>query len=154
MVQFQLDHSGRHRVKALLQDKWCEVKEISAILKNNHLITTDEFKALSRYSICGQLWTVIHRPTNIFPHKITDCALEYIFDPEAFTMFCFISSNILANWETQSTMHLGPHDEFCLKDSIFIRPYNKHHWPNTKYLLQLKNEGSDTNYRLNGNVCR
>jgi hypothetical protein len=42
-------------------------------------------------------------------------------------MFCIVSQNVLASWETQSTRYLGPDDEFYLKDSLFIRPYIKHH---------------------------
>jgi len=103
------------------------VKEISVILKNNLLITTEEFKLLDRYSCCGKMWTLIFRPTTDIPYKITNRAIEYIFDPEALTMFCIVSQNVLASWETQSTRYLGPDDEFYLKDSLFIRPYIKHH---------------------------
>lgn len=101
------------------------MREISIILKNNNLITSSEFKALERYSSCGRLWTVVHKPSNLFPHKVTSWGLEYIFDPEAYTIFCLISNNILANWETEYTRNLNPYEEFYLKDSIFIRLYDK-----------------------------
>jgi hypothetical protein len=103
------------------------VNEISVILKNNLLITTEEFKLLDRYSSCGKMWTLIYRPTTDIPYKITNRTVEYIFDPEALTMFCIVSQNVLASWETQCTRYLGPDDEFYLKDSMFIRPYIKHH---------------------------
>lgn len=99
------------------------MKEISLILKNNLEITLEEFRILDRYSCPGKIWTLIHRPTPIVPYLINQRALEYIFDPEALTIFGIVSRNILATWDTDITRHLGPYDEFHLKDSLFIRPY-------------------------------
>lgn len=99
--------------------------EISIILKNSSLITSDEFRALNLYSHCGQLWTLIYRQSDIFPQKITHRATEYIFDPESLTYFFIISKNVLVTWDTAATKHLGMDDEFCLQDSLYIRPYSK-----------------------------
>jgi hypothetical protein len=101
------------------------VKEISVILKNEILIPVDEFRALARYSYSGQVWSLIHRPNNLFQNKITHKAVEYIFDEEALTIFCIVSNNILATWDTKITVNFGPNDELQLKDSLFIRPYTK-----------------------------
>lgn len=101
------------------------MKEISLILKNNSLVTIEEFKILDRYSCIGKIWTLIQRPTPIIPYKIIDRTIEYIFDPESLTIFYIISTNILATWDTDITRNLGPNDEFHLKDSLFIKPFDK-----------------------------
>jgi hypothetical protein len=99
------------------------VKEISLILKNNLLVTIEEFRILDSYSHPGKIWTLIHRPTPIEPYLAINRTVEYIFDPEALTIFGIISTNILATWDTEATAHLGTGIEFWLKDSLFLRPY-------------------------------
>jgi len=101
------------------------VSEISIILKNNLLITVEEFKFLDRYSTHGQVWTLIYMPTPHNPCKVTCKTTEYIFDPEALTIFYIVSRNILASWETECTKYLVPGDEFSLSESLLIRPYSK-----------------------------
>ena len=100
------------------------MNEISLILKNNISVSVDEFRALDRYSNSGRIWTLIHRPTSDIPFIIKQRTIEYIFDPEALTIFCIVSQNILATWDTDITKYLGPNEEFHLKDSLFLRPYN------------------------------
>jgi hypothetical protein len=99
------------------------VKEVSLILKSNLHVTIEEFRILDRHSYTGKIWTLIQRPTPVFPYLINLRTIEYIFDPEALTIFGIVSQNILATWDTDITRHLGPNDEFHLKDSLFIRPY-------------------------------
>jgi hypothetical protein len=98
------------------------VNEISVILKNNILVTIEEFRILDRYSCSGRIWTLIHRPTPAAPYLIKERTIEYIFDPEALTIFYIVSRNVLATWDTDVTKYLGPGDEFQLKDSLFIKP--------------------------------
>lgn len=102
------------------------MKEISLILRNKLSITTEEFRILDRYSCTGKIWSLIQRPTPIVPFIIYDRTTEYIFDPEALTIFYIVSRNILATWDTDITRDLGPNDEFEIKDSLFIRPYVCH----------------------------
>jgi len=99
------------------------VKEVSVILKNNVLITIEEFKILDRYSCPGKLWTLIQRPSTGGPYTITQRTVEYIFDHETLTMFGIISTNILAYWDTDITRDLRVGQEYQLKDTLFIRPY-------------------------------
>jgi hypothetical protein len=98
------------------------VNEISLILKNNLLISIEEFRILDRYASEGRLWTLIHRPTEIVPYFIRYKTIEYIFYPEDLTIFCIVSNNILATWETDITKLLRPGQEFQLADSLFIEP--------------------------------
>jgi len=99
------------------------VNEISVILKNNVLVNVQEFRILDRFACTGRLWTLIHGATPVQPFLIRQRTIEYIFDPEALTVFCIVSNNILITWETNITKNLGPNDEFRLADSLFIRPY-------------------------------
>ena len=103
------------------------MKEVSVILRNQLLITIEEFKILDNYAHSGKIWTLIHRPDYINSTLITERTVEYIFDPEALTFFTIISANILAHWDTVSTRNLKPDEEYHLKDSLYIRPYYKHH---------------------------
>jgi hypothetical protein len=104
------------------------MKEISVILKNNILITVQEFKILDHYACFGRLWTLIHKPTLTEPFITKQRAIEYIFDIESLIIFKIVSQNVLAVWDTDITKYFGPDDEFHLKDSLFIRPLiNKHH---------------------------
>lgn len=102
------------------------MKEISIILKNNVLIPVEEFRILDHYSNVGKFWTLIHRPKLDDSIVIRQRTVEYIFDPEALTIFCIVSHNVLATWDTDCTRYLKSNDEFQLKDSLFIRPYNKY----------------------------
>ncbi len=99
------------------------MKDVSLILKNSLYLTIEEFRILDRYSCPGKIWTLIHRPTPISPCLVSWRAIEYILDPETLTIFGIVSTNILATWDTDITRDLGPNDEFHLKDSLFIRPY-------------------------------
>lgn len=101
------------------------MKEISLILKNNSLVTIEEFRILDRYSCTGKIWTLIQRPTEVSPYLIVDRTIEYIFDSESLTVFYIVSTNILATWDTDITRNLGLNDEFHLKDSLFIKPFDK-----------------------------
>ena len=103
------------------------MKEISLILKNNLLITIEEFRILDRYSCSGKIWTLIQKPTPITPYKMSYRTVEYIFDSDAVTFFCIVSQNVLASWDTSQTKELGPDEEFCIKDSLFIRQYSTHY---------------------------
>ena len=99
------------------------MKEVSLILKSSLHVTIEEFRILDRYSCPGKIWTLIHRPTPKAPYLVSLRTAEYIFDPEALTIFGIVSTNILATWDTDITRYLGPNDEFHLKDSLFLRPY-------------------------------
>lgn len=98
--------------------------EISVILKNNVVVTIEEFRVLDRYSYSGKIWTLIEKPKN-GNYVITLRAIEYIFDSEAFTVFKIISNNILAQWQTELTKNLGYNQEYTIKDGMTIRPYYK-----------------------------
>lgn len=100
------------------------MEEVSLILKNNILITLEEFRVLDRYSCPGKIWTLIHRPTTTQPYIGNNRAIEYIFDAEALTIFYIVSRNILATWDTNITRNLGPNDEFQIRESLFIKPYS------------------------------
>ena len=102
------------------------VNEISVILKNNILVSIEEFRILDRYSNIGRMWTLIQRPHNKSSSVITQRTIEYIFDPEALLIFHIISQNILAKWDTDKTRHLKPYEEFEVTDSFYIRLY--HDW--------------------------
>lgn len=98
------------------------VKEISLILRNRISTTLEEFRVLENYSSTGKIWFLIHRPTEITPFFYSYKTIEYIFEPEALTLFYIISRNVLATWDTDITRDFGPNDEFELKESLFIRP--------------------------------
>lgn len=98
--------------------------EISVILKNNVAVTLEEFRILDRYSYSGKIWALIERPKH-GNYVITLRAIEYIFDPESFTLFRIVSDNILVQWKTELTKNLEYNQEYNIKDSIFIRPYCK-----------------------------
>ena len=98
------------------------MKEISVILKNNLLVTIEEFSLLEKYSSSGRFWTLVQHPTVNTPFVVRVRTLEYIFDLESFTFFKIISDNVLATWDTNITRGLGPNDEFRLNDTLFIRP--------------------------------
>jgi hypothetical protein len=99
------------------------MNEISVILKNNTLVTVEEFRILDRYTCSGKLWTVIRRD----PYVVKLRAVEYIFDPETLLLFQIMSQNIFATWDTDFTKNLGPNDEYCIGNSTFIRPYGGSH---------------------------
>jgi hypothetical protein len=101
------------------------VKEISVILKNNVLITIEEFKILDRYACPGKMWTLVQRPPEGNPHVITQRTIEYIFDNDTLTFFGVISTNILAYWDTDVTKNLAFGQEYQIKDTLFIRHYYK-----------------------------
>jgi hypothetical protein len=48
---------------------------------------------------------------------------EYIFSPESLTVFCIISNNILAKWDTDITRNLEIGQEYHLKEELYITPY-------------------------------
>lgn len=98
------------------------MEEVSIILKNHLLLTIEEFRVLENYSYTGQVWTLIQKSTDSSPLTIKHRRIEYIFDPESLTIFGLVSRNILAQWDTNLTRNLGPHDEFWLTDSMCIRP--------------------------------
>jgi len=98
------------------------VYEVSILLKDSRIITPEEFKALARYSSFGKVWTVIERPGYNQDHTIRkQLSSEYIFEPEALLVFKLISQNILAQWYTDNTRHLLPHQEFQIHDTLWIR---------------------------------
>lgn len=101
------------------------MKEISVILKNNVLITIEEFRILDQYSYTGKIWTLVQRPIDGNPKVITQRTIEYIFDNEALTLFGIVSTNILASWNTDITKNLEIGQEFQIKETLFIRPYYK-----------------------------
>lgn len=101
------------------------MKEISIILKNK-LITAEEFRLLDQYSHIGKVWMLTQVPTSKMPYKISYRTLEYVFDPEALTFFCIVSRNVLASWDTDITRNIKPDEEFYLKDTLFITPYQRH----------------------------
>ncbi len=100
------------------------MNEVSLILKNQVLVSIEEFRILDRLACSGRIWTVIHTHPNFITRQRT---IEYIFDPEALTIFRIVSQNVLATWQTDVTKYLGPDDEYKLKDSLFIRPYLGRH---------------------------
>jgi len=100
------------------------VKEVSLILRNNILVSQDEFRILQQYSYTGNIW-VVKQKYEIENTIIRYKAVEYIFDPEALTIFYIVSRNILATWETKLTKNFGPYEEFKIQDSIFIEAYSK-----------------------------
>jgi hypothetical protein len=91
------------------------------------VIPIEEFRILDRYAYAGRIWTLIQKPTPDYPVIIKQRTIEYIFDPEALTVFCIVSQNILATWDTDCTKYLGPDEEFYLKDSLFIKHYQYIH---------------------------
>lgn len=99
------------------------MQEISVILKNNILISVEEFRILDSYTCHGKIWSLIERRDNGGIVKLR--TVEYIFDPESFLLFRIISNNILAQWDTSLTKNLRYNEEFNIKDSLYIRPYNK-----------------------------
>jgi len=99
--------------------------DISIILRDTVHITPEEFKALGRYSCCGNIFTVIHRPGQP-PTTIRFNRIEYVFDPEAFLLYKLAYNNILAQWATECTKELSPYQEYRIQDSLFIKPYYKY----------------------------
>jgi hypothetical protein len=93
--------------------------EISVILRNNILISIEEFRLLDQYAYSGRVWTLVQKSPIIIKQR----TVEYIFDTEALTIFCIVSQNVLATWNTSITKNLAPNEEFHLKDSLFLRPY-------------------------------
>ena len=65
----------------------------------------------------------MHRPNIAEPYTITKKTTEYILDPESFTLFKIISSNVFAQWNTSCTIDIRPNEEFQLDNSMFITPY-------------------------------
>ncbi len=98
--------------------------EISIILRDSVHITPEEFRALGRYSFCGNIFTVTHKPGQP-PTTIKFRRVEYIFDSEALLMYKLISNNVLAQWYTEYTKELTPYQEFRVQDSLYIRPYSR-----------------------------
>lgn len=88
-------------------------------MKDNKIVSIEEFRILENYAHTGQIWTVVKR----FPFVTQQRALEYIFDSETLLAFTFISQNILATWETDATRNFGLNDEFYIGHSLYIRPY-------------------------------
>lgn len=103
------------------------MNEISLILRNQISVTLEEFQLLERCSFQGKIWVLIQRPTPVLPYFCSYKTIEYIFDPEALTLFYIASRNVLATWDTNITRDFGPNDEFEIKDSLFIRPYSSRH---------------------------
>ncbi len=103
------------------------MNEISLILKTNALITIEEFKILDMYSHSEKIWLLIHKPCIFNPILIKTKTIEYVLEPEALTIFRIVSQNVLATWDTEITKNLHPNDEFNVRDSLFIRPYNRYH---------------------------
>lgn len=101
------------------------MKEVSIILKNK-LITNEEFRLLHQYSHMGKVWILTQVPTPKIPYKISYRTTEYVFDPEALTLFCIVSRNVLVSWDTDTTKYIKPNQEFYLQDSLFITPYSRH----------------------------
>lgn len=99
------------------------MKNISIILKNNILITVEEFKALNRYSDSGKMVVLIERLEYQFHLISKQRVVEYIFEPEAFTMFSIISQNILVSWDTELTKNLSNTQEVQIADNFFIQKY-------------------------------
>lgn len=97
------------------------VTEISVILKNNILITNEEFGVLNKYSSKGKIWKLVHQPTAITPYVVKCKVIEYIFYPEDLTVFCIFSRNILATWDTSITRYFKPAEEFQLTECLFIK---------------------------------
>jgi hypothetical protein len=100
--------------------------EISIILRDSVHITPEEFKALGRYSCCGNIFTVIHKPKHP-PAVMKFKRIEYIFDPEALLMYRLSFNNILAQWNTEWTKELPLYEEFRIQDTLYIRPYYIRH---------------------------
>jgi len=97
--------------------------EISIVLRDSINVSTDEFKALGRYSYCGNVFTVIHKYSTITARFNR---VEYIFDPESLLMYKLIYNNILAYWDTECTKELPYYTEYKLQDSLYIvRPYSR-----------------------------
>lgn len=96
--------------------------EISILLKDARLLTQEEYKALVRYSSHGRVWTVIERYGQRLEYTARKLSPEYIFEPEALTLFRLISCNILAQWYTDNTRNLHPNQEFQIHDTLWIRP--------------------------------
>jgi hypothetical protein len=97
--------------------------EISIVLRDSVNVTTDEFKALGRYSHCGNVFTVIQKYPCITARFNR---VEYIFDPEALLMYKLTYNNILAYWDTECTKTLPYYKEYKIQESIYIvRPYSR-----------------------------
>jgi len=101
------------------------MEEISIILRNNILITIEEFRILDRYSSSGRIWTLINRSPNT-QYRIIQRVPEYVLDPDTLTFFRIISTNVLAYWNTEETRYLKPGQEFYIADNLAIRPYIGH----------------------------
>ena len=99
--------------------------EISIILRDSVHITPEEFRALGKYSFCGNIFTVIQRAGQP-PLHARFRRLEYIFDPEGLLIYKLISNNVLAQWSTEITKELDPFQEYKLQDSLYIKPYYSH----------------------------
>jgi hypothetical protein len=98
------------------------VNEVSVILKNNILIDSVEFGILDRCATYGRFWILTHRHTADHQYVMRYKAVEYIFDPEALTIFRIASQNILATWDTAVTRHYRPGDVLQILDSTYISP--------------------------------
>lgn len=61
------------------------------------------------------------------PYVVQQRAVEYIFDPESLLIFQIISQNILATWDTDITRNIGSNEEYCIGNSLFIRPHDSWH---------------------------
>lgn len=101
------------------------MKEISVILKNNLLISKNEFSILINIEM-GHIWSLVHKPTIEHPFIAKQRAIEYIFDPEIFTIFKLVSENVYVFWDTELTRNLTDHDEFHINDFLFIKHYKNH----------------------------
>lgn len=97
------------------------MKNVSIILRNNNTITIEEFRILDTYTCASRIWTLIQKPTQEKPFVIRQRAVEYVFDQETLVAFRIISHNLLAWWDSDITKNLKPHEEYHIKDSLFLR---------------------------------
>jgi hypothetical protein len=99
------------------------MSEISIILRDSVHVTPEEFKALGRYSCCGNIFTVIHKHA---PMTARFRRVEYIFDSEGLLMYRLSYNNILAQWVTEYTKELPYYEEYKIQESLYIiKPYSR-----------------------------
>ena len=109
------------------------MEEISVILKNNTVTTVAEFDVLDNYAQIGKTLFIIERKIPGRDHVIRKRAIEYIFDPESLLIFCTLSNNILAKWNTDDTRNLNIGQEYKLNEVLYISPY----YPRTIDIVQF-----------------
>ena len=101
------------------------MKDISVILKNNSLVTVEEFRILNKYACPGKMWTLMHRVKQGYPQLITQRTVEYIFDGETLMLFSIVSTNVLAYWDTDQTRNLQVDQTYQINETLYIKPYVK-----------------------------